>query len=419
MSKITKAPIFRMWSACLGNLFEHYDAALFGFLSCFLAPLFFPEKEPITALILVYAMIPLGMIARPIGALVFGYIGDRYGRGHALFLTLAGMAFVSGCLAICPSFVQASMIAPIVFCLGRILQNFFAAGETIGGAIYLLESAEEKRHDLLSSLYNATTIGGILLASFAVAILVSLGLIGEGWRYLYLIGCVTALFGCVVRKKRFSVLQDQRIRKSELVDQIKILWMYRKVLVWIAVSSGFSYANYSVSLVLLNGFIPLVAKVSAAQMMELNTGLLVLDFCTLPFFGWLASRISREKVMLIASLVAVIGGIPLFQMLEGASLIGIVVIRTLFVLIGVAFTAPFHAWAQQLVPPEHRYSVLSFGYALGSQILGGPTALISLWLFKKTNLISSVSWYWMAIATASSAVMASAFAIRKRNVLFR
>ena len=415
MSIITKTPIFRMWSACLGNLFEHYDAALFGFLSCFLAPLFFPEKEPITALILIYAMIPLGMIARPIGALVFGYIGDRYGRGHALFLTLAGMAFVSGCLAICPSFVQASMIAPIVFCLGRILQNFFAAGETMGGAIYLLESTEEKSHDLLSSLYNATTIGGILLASFGVALLVSFGVIAEGWRYLYLIGCITALFGCIVRKKKIPLSQDYRARKSELADQIKILWRYRKALVWVGISSGFSYANYSVSLVLLNGFIPLVSKVSSARMMELNTLLLVLDFCTLPFFGWLASKVSREKIMLASSLVAAIGAIPLFFLLQGASLMGIVVIRTLFVLIGVAFTAPFHAWAQQMVPQAHRYSVISFAYALGSQILGGPTALISLWLFKKTGQISSVSWYWMVLAITSSVVMMAAFVTKRRN----
>ena len=94
---------------------------------------------------------------------------------------------------------------------------------------------------------------------------------------------------------------------------------------------------------------------------------------------------------------------------------GIVVIRTLFVLIGVAFTAPFHAWAQQMVPQAHRYSVISFAYALGSQILGGPTALISLWLFKKTGQISSVSWYWMVLAITSSVVMMAAFVTKRRN----
>ena len=71
MQKISSSVNFL--TACIGNLFQHYDAALFGFLSPFLAPLIFPEKEPITALILTYAMIPLGMLARPIGSLFFGF----------------------------------------------------------------------------------------------------------------------------------------------------------------------------------------------------------------------------------------------------------------------------------------------------------------------------------------------------------
>jgi len=154
----------QLWSACLGNFFEHYDTALFGFLSAFLAPLIFPKENQITALILTYAMLPLGMLARPLGALIFGYIGDAYGRKQALFLTLGGMSIVSGCIAFSPTYAQAGIVAPIIFCIGRIMQNFLASGETMGGAIFLLENTSEKRHDLLSSIYNTTTIGGILFA---------------------------------------------------------------------------------------------------------------------------------------------------------------------------------------------------------------------------------------------------------------
>src|SRR4051812_25423429 len=98
-----KGPLFSAW---LGNLFEHYDTALFGFLSPFLAPLIFPKQDPLTALILTYAMIPLGMLARPIGSLFFGYIGDVYGRAVALFWTLAGMAIISLCIALTPLYAQ-------------------------------------------------------------------------------------------------------------------------------------------------------------------------------------------------------------------------------------------------------------------------------------------------------------------------
>ncbi|HEV8050901.1 MAG TPA: MFS transporter, partial [Parachlamydiaceae bacterium] len=143
MSKTTLSFSRLLWSTCLGNFFEHYDTTLYAFLAPFLAPLIFPQADQITGLILMYAIIPFGMLARPLGAFVFGYIGDNYGRQRALFFTLAGMSLVTGCIALSPTYSQAGMIAPLIFCLGRMVQNFFAAGEAMGGAIYLLENSEE------------------------------------------------------------------------------------------------------------------------------------------------------------------------------------------------------------------------------------------------------------------------------------
>ncbi len=400
----------RLLSACLGNLFEHYDAALFGFLSPFLAPLIFPEKEPITALILTYAMIPLGMMARPFGALFFGYIGDVYGRSRALYLTLAGMAVVSGAIAFSPTYVQAGIMAPVIFCLGRVLQNFFSSGETMGGAIFLLENSCEKKHDLLSSFYNASTVGGILLASAGVSMLSHFQKVDSAWRFLYVFGCIMTLFACMMRRKipEESISNPKRSFSfgKSLADLAKILWTYKKTLLSIMIVSGFSYATYSIALILMNGFVPLVSTLTKSQMMGLNTSLLVLDFCALPFFGWLSSRISREKLMLFSSLSVIVSAIPLFMLLKEGTLMNVLIVRICFVLFGVAFSAPFHAWAQQLIPPAHRYAVISFGYALGSQILGGPTAAISLWLFSQTTWIMSVSWYWLSLAIASSIVVA-------------
>lgn len=400
------------WSACLGNFFEHYDTALFGFLSAFLAPLIFPDTDQMTALILTYAMIPLGMAARPLGALVFGYIGDIYGRKQALFLTLGGMSVVSGCIAISPTYQQAGILAPIIFCAGRILQNFLAAGETMGGAIFLLENASEKKHDLLSSLYNATTIGGFILASAGVAIFSHFDLINWGWRFLYLAGCITGFFGFMIRRKVSSDSWNGPPAKPQAL-LLKMLWNQRIALLYIVVTSGFAYASYTMALVLMNGFLPLISAVTKNEMIHLNTWLLVLDFCALPFFGWLSSKISREKVMLGASLGAVLSAVPLFILLPQASFMGIIFIRICLVFFGVAFFAPFHAWAQQIVPREHRYGIISFGYALGTQLLGGPTAALSLWAFQKTGMISSAAWYWLLLAFASSVALAMAMKMKK------
>lgn len=407
----------QLWNACLGNFFEHYDTALFGFLSPFLAPLIFPEKDPMTALILTYAIIPLGMLARPFGSLVFGYIGDVYGRAYALFLTLAGMALVSGCIAFSPTYSQVGLLAPLIFCFGRAFQNFLAAGETMGGAIFLLENSPEKRHDLLSSLYNASTIGGYLLASWGVFMLGQYNFVDPGWRLLYLCGCITAVFGCLMRRSSPSLQELPKLSQT-LTSLKSTLWTHRKALLCIAICSGFAFASYSIALVLMNGLIPLISTLTKAEVMKINTYLLVLDFCALPFFGWIASKVPREAVMISASLGVVLFSTPLFLSIEGASLAGIIAVRVVFVILGVAFFAPFHAWATKLVPPNARYVVISLGYALGSQGLGSPTAALSLWCFQTTGMISSVAWYWMFLGLLScGTVMMSLRSKNKVNVL--
>lgn len=407
---------FQLWNACLGNLFEHYDTALFGFLSSFLAPLIFPDQDPLTALILTYAMIPLGMLSRPLGSLVFGYIGDTYGRHYALFLTLAGMSLVSGLIALSPTYLQVGLLAPLIFCLGRVLQNFLAAGETMGGGIFLLENASEKHHDLLGSLYSTSTMAGHLLASLGVFLISHYNIVDPGWRFLYLCGCITALFGSIARRSSYPA--QIPIKSCLTFCNLKTMfWTCRKPLLLIVIISGFAHANYSVSLVLMNGFIPLVSSLTKTEIMKINSYLLILDLCALPLFGWLASKVSREKLMLSASLGVVLCAIPLILLLEEATLTIVIVIRAFFVICGVAFFAPFHAWAQQLVPPQYRYAVISLGYALGSQLLGSPTAAFALWCFQKTGMVSSVSWYWMALAIANSLVIASLLNNKKAEKL--
>jgi MHS family proline/betaine transporter-like MFS transporter len=391
MSKKFCTPKF--WSICLGNFFEHYDGALFGFLSPFLAPLIFPNTEYITALILTYAMIPLGMIARPIGAIVFGYIGDHRGRKEAFFLTLSGMAVISLLIAFSPTYASGGFIAPLVFCIGRVLQNFFAAGETMGGAIFLLEGSEKKDRDILSSLYDASTIGGILLASGGVALLSILDIVDFGWRFLYVFGAIVLFFGVAIRGQL-------KIEKAQEKGSLALLGNAKRFLA-VVIASGFAYANYSMALVFMNGFVPLISSVTKVQMIQLNTFLLVLDFVLLPLFGWLASKIGRERLMLFASMGVILFSMPLFILLKGATLLGVFFIRAFFVLIGVAFFAPFHAWAYEVVSEKSRYIVISLGYALGSQLLGGPLGAFSLWIFKVTGSIPFVALYWIMLAFAS------------------
>lgn len=393
------------WSMLLGNLFEHYDTALFSLLSPFLAPLFFAHQDPLTALIFTYALIPLGMLARPLGSLVFGYLGDNWGRKEALIFSLVGMTLVTACMGLMPTYHQVGFWAPLLLFCGRICQNFFAAGEIAGGAIYLIENSPENASDLTSSFYGASTIAGILLASLGVSLLCLFDSVQEHWRLLYFLGCLTILFACFLRKQG-SVYKQKSLPKFSFKNTLEACWKMKKTILTIAIASGFSYASYTLPLVLLNSLVPLISNTTQAEMMQVNTLLLVLDFLLLPFFGFLAHCFSREKMMMLAGILAVVTGVPLFWILPGASFWLIVAVRICLVVIGVGFSAPFYAWSQQLVPATSRYTVISLGYALGTQLLGSPTAAISLWLFQQTNAITTVAWYWMLLGCLSSYLIA-------------
>ena len=387
---------FQIFSAYIGNFFEHYDKALFVILAPFLAAELFPDYDSIHALILTYAMLPIGMIARPFGSLFFGMIGDTKGRVQALRVSLFGMGLVSASVILIPTYGSVGFLAPILFSLARLLANFFSAGETMGGAVFILENSSDQKHDLLSGFYNASTILGYLIASGFVSCFAYFQIIETHWRLLYLIGSLTCLVGCLFRLGPAEA--GKRKKEGWVREQFQALWENRFVVFQIAVISGFSYSCFSIALVLMNGFIPEVTDLSKTEVAHMNTLLMLFDFVMLPLFGLLAQKTSREFLMGMAATAAVILGIPLFLLLEGADLVTAAFVRIVTVLIGVAFSAPLHAWVMPLVRQEHRYTTLSFGYALGTQLFGGITAAMSLWLFHCTGVISSAAWYWMGLA---------------------
>lgn len=387
----------------IGNVLEHYDYALFGLLAPFIAPLFFEEKDPATALILTYGILPLGFLTRPLGSLCFGWMGDRFGRKPALFSSLLGMAIVTVGMGCLPIYREIGIWAPIGLAVGKMLQSFFAAGEVAGGAIFILEKTPVSKRGLISGCYDASTVAGILIASGLVAWLNSQGSLEKNWRLLFWLGGLTAFLGIFLR-----LTIQERIRfKEKQLSWFQGLKKYRADLVSIILASGFSQTTYVLPFVLMNGYVPLVTSVSKSEMMQMNTILLLLDLLLLPLFGYCAYRLGKEKVMFTAALVSTLTAIPLFCCLDHASFTVVVIVRVAIVVMGVVFAAPYYAWAVERVPPEHRYLMLSFGGALGAQLIGAPASAICLWLHQITGW-SGIPGLYLMIAG-----MGACYAVRR------
>ncbi|KAG6559228.1 Proline/betaine transporter [Candidatus Rhabdochlamydia oedothoracis] len=395
-----------------GNFLEHYDYALFSLLAPFLAPLFFDQKDPIVSLILTYAMLPLGFLSRFVGSLFFGWLGDHLGRKRALCSSLTGLSITTVLMGFLPTYAQVGMMAPLGLLLARLLQGFFAAGETIGGAIFVLEQTENRKKNWMSSLYDASSVLGMLTASFML-FLYSHSAQEIYWRYLFWAGALTAIVALILRMASKEEIKP-KIRKEK---KFNVFLQYKRVFVTIALVAGFSSSIYCLAFTLASGYIPLVNSITKNQIVKINTYLLCFDMCILPLFGYLATKIGREKQMLIGALGTALIAIPCFYCFSSSSILIVSIGRVLLVIAGVVFSATYHVWAQDLVKQEHRYRILCTAHAVGSQVIGTSTAFISLWLYKASGWIAAPALYVICIALlAAWAVFTSMHTHKKREV---
>lgn len=364
--------------ALIGNILYHFDRALFGLLAPFLAPLFFPESDPITALIYIYCMIPLGLLTKSLGVFVFGRLGDTLGRAKVLSLTLMGMAVLTSIMGLLPTHAQAGPLAPLLLLLTRLGFDFFAAAETTGSALFLMERSRPEKRSLVGSLVDASGILGTLLASCAVWLGASHP---NFWRVLFLAGSALGIVGWALRKIPNATQEGQFY-----IPTLTILWNHRRLVLSIAAVSGFSYANYYLVTTFMNGYLPLISTISKAEAVSLNSLLLAFDLILLPLFGLLSIKVAKEKLMLFAIAGITAFSLPLYYSLQDCSLLLAGAVRILLTLFGVCLAAPFHAWVYEQSPPNHRYLVGAMGTLLGGKLFGSLFPALSLWSYHQFHL---------------------------------
>ncbi|MBI3508132.1 MAG: MFS transporter [Chlamydiia bacterium] len=379
----------------LGHFFDRYDQALFAVLAPTLAPLFFPFEDPIYGLIAAFCLVPLGLLSKPVGAYVFGRRGDRIGYHSTLSVSLIGMAFSTAAMGFLPTYQQIGIWAPVLLGVCRLLQNFFSAGGTTGASIVALADAPEKKRTLVSSLIDASGMVGTWFGS-AVCAAALYG--GISWRWLFLSGLLAGCIGVYVRKTPIVTVAPKKEHAP-----FRVLWKHKKEIGSIAAATGFSYGNYYLITLFFNGFLPLVGLASTETVLAVNSWMLLFDLCLLPLVGYLVqTRAARDTWMRVSLMASLFLAIPLYLCLDSGW--SWIVVRMAFMVLGVFFSAPIHAWALDCAPSEHRYAVKAMGTALGSRFLGAPVPVLALWLYQCTG------WVWApGLIVAALALIALVF----------
>lgn len=393
-----------VFSSFIGNTLEFYDFALYGALAGIFTNLFFPNSDPASTLFLNgVGVFSIGLIARPLGGLIFGYIGDRYSRRLALSLSMYLMAIPSFIITILPTYETIGILAPIILISVRILQGFCTGGEYNGAAIFALEHQSPQNRGLVSGMMTASSASGLLLATLVSFIFTNNTFPEWAWRIPFLFGMCIALFGYYVRRRNLEspefqkALQQKSFNSAPILDALR---NYKFPMFITALIAGQTavLAYMMFTLITPTSILPELHQFTRNEIYILSfVGLVSFaGMCVLS--GYISGKIKTNKmyIMITSAILSVILISPLFTLLLSGSFIHAIFGQILFGSLTGLHAGPQHIYIQELFPHTNRYSAVSFSFSLGTGILGGITPQISKLMIQ----ISGSPAIWVIITSS-------------------
>jgi MFS family permease len=316
-------------ASAAGTAFEWYDFFVFGSLATVIARHFFADAGETVAYILALLTFGLGFIVRPLGALVFGWFGDRTGRKTTFLVTITVMGVATVAIGLLPDYGQIGLAAPILLLIMRVLQGFALGGEYGGAAIYVAEHSPPKKRGLLTGWIQTTAAFG-LIGALAV-ILITRRVVGVeafdewGWRIPFLLSALLLAVSLWIRLKlnespAYQRMEEEGGERRAPYREAFFQWgngrfvlialfgiMIAQGAVWYC---GYFYTRF---------FMERVLKVDTNTVDQLVLMVTVASAGLYVFFGWLSDRVGRKPVMLFGMVLALVAFFPGFHALTKAA----------------------------------------------------------------------------------------------------
>lgn len=396
----------------VGNVLEWFDFALYGYMAPYIGPLFFPSDDRVASTMAAFAVFAIGYLARPLGALVLGRVGDRVGRRFMLVLSISILGASSCAIGLLPTYASIGIVAPVLLVLMRLAQGFSVGGEYTGSMAYASEVSPHGRRGLLSSLATTGTMLGILLSGMAVWMVRSLigseALAEWGWRIPFLFGIVVMIFGLAIRTRIPETLFQDGPQIGTKMPAFTALWAHRRELVRaIGIVTGANVVLYLIFVFVLH----LATEAGASHVEELNTIGLAITIPGTVLGGWLSDHFGRKPVSLVTNLAMVVCAVPAFSLCvwftpwpggpspgpSTAFLIGQLLMAVpMGMVLGVQ-----GVMISEMLPTGVRCTVFSVAYSLAMGIFAGTAPVVAEWMLKRENWHLGPAFYmmgWLALA---------------------
>lgn len=381
-------------AASIGNTLEFYDFALYGFYAGILSDLFFPVDNPLNSLLLAYSVFAVGFLSRPLGAVLFGLIGDRFSRRVSLLWSLLGIAFSTVLIGFIPTYRTWGIMAPVCLTFLRIFQGICLGGEYCNSLVFVSEYLEKYRVSFPAFVMGSISAMGVLgwlLAALIGGIFNGETISTTSWRIPFLFGGLVGVVGYYIRKHTDDAYGNLN-KPVSMFRKIKEMLRYPYQSMQAASIGILMGALFYGEFVFSYSFLPRVTTFSSSEISRLVAIGIFSYMLLLPLIGWLSDLFGHKKMILLSCILSFCLSPLIFYLNASGSKAGFVFSEIFVAFLLSALMAPGTYYMSLIFPSHIRCSGAAIFYNLGATLFGGTAPSLGLILYRvfETSLAPAI-----------------------------
>ena len=384
-------------SGMIGNALEWYDYALYAQFVTIIGKHFFPESN--IREILTFAVFAAGFLVRPLGAVIFGNIGDKFGRRIALTIGILTMAIPTAGIGLLPSYATIGIAAPIILTIIRLIQGFSLGGEFSGCIAYIVESSEKENRGLAGSAAFISMCLGMLLGTLTASLFRNImseeDLFNWGWRIPFIAGLFIGFVGLYIRwhLKESPIYQAAKLTgnlsRSPLSDLLK--GNMKELFVGMGIYLTVTVPFYIVTVYIDSYMQQIGFSTKTANYANITT--LISMIIALPLSAFISDKIGRKPIMIMGCISFAIFSYPLFWIMNNSCDCFAIAAAGCLAFIAGFFMGPVPTVLVELFPTRVRFTGVAVSYNMSAAIFGGTAPMVSMMLIKAFSDKTVMSYY--------------------------
>lgn len=380
-------------ATALGNAMEWFDFGIYSYLAVTIGKVFFPELTGSLQLIYAFATFAVAFLVRPLGGVIFGMLGDRWGRKRVLAITLILMAVSTLSIGLIPGYTSIGSTATLLLLLARLVQGFSTGGEYAGAMTFIAESTPDKRRGVMASGLEVGTLIGYIAGAGLVTLLTFLlgtkGMVEWGWRIPFWIAAPLGLIGLYFRNHleetpAFEAMEEAREENQHISMKEIFVSYWKTLLIGMVVVFFYNVVNYMV-LSYMPSHLSAVLGYGETKGLLLIVIVMVIMIPMVLLMGYFGDRVGAKRIVQGGLIGLIFLSLPSFWLI-GSGMVGYVFLGLMMLAV---FSSTFQGTMPSLLPSlfytEVRYGALAVTYNISASIFGGTTPLLVSWLINLTG----------------------------------